>query len=161
MRTGADTDEDSSSIRSFVVIFIACKEEESKTRRRRSPSSSSALERRRRGHEYQNSTYITPILLIKGCCIACYSPPLLLRMMMVQILRFCGSLVSLKILLLIMRVVCALCLSLILILSEFFRSLGFPAFCVCFYEVRNAPCSYRQPGGRGQLFSRRYCTHSV
>ena len=66
-----------------------------------------------------------------------------------------------KILLLIMRVVCALCLSLILILSEFFRSLGFPAFCVCFYEVCNAPCSYRQPGGRGQLLSRRYCKHSV
>ena len=66
-----------------------------------------------------------------------------------------------KILLLIMRVVCALCLSLILILSEFFRSLGFPAFCVCFYEVFNVPSSYRQPGGRGQSFSRRYCTHSV
>ena len=60
-----------------------------------------------------------------------------------------------------MRVVCALCLSLILILSEFFRSLGFPAFCVCFYEVCNVPSSYRQPGGRGQLLSRRYCTHSV
>ena len=82
-------------------------------------------------------------------------------MMMVQILRFCGSLVSLKILLLIMRVVCALCLSLILILSEFFRSLGFPAFCVCFYELCNSPRSYRQPDGNGQLLSRRYCKHSV
>ena len=52
---------------------------------------------------------------------------------MVQILRFCGSLVSLKYyLLLIIRVICALCLSLILILSEFFRSLGFPAF-VCVF----------------------------
>ena len=24
----------------------------------------------------------------------------------------------------------------------------------------NSPSSYRQPDGRGQLFSRRYCTHS-
>ena len=105
--------------------------------------------------------YITTILVIKGCFIACYSPLLLLLMMMVQILRFCGSLVSLKILLLIMRVVCALCLSLILILSEFFRSLGFPAFCVCFYELCNSPRSYRQPDGNGQLLSRRYWKHSV
>ena len=25
----------------------------------------------------------------------------------------------------------------------------------------NSPCSYRQPSGRGQLLSRRYCTQSV
>ena len=25
----------------------------------------------------------------------------------------------------------------------------------------NSPSSYRQPGGRGQFLSRRYCTHSV
>ena len=28
-------------------------------------------------------------------------------------------------------------------------------------ESYNVPPSYRQPGGRGQLLSRRYCTHSV
>ncbi len=28
--------------------------------------------------------------------------------------------------------------------------------CAC-----STPCSYRQPGGRGQFLSRRYCTHSV
>ena len=32
---------------------------------------------------------------------------------------------------------------------------------LCVYEVCNSPYSYRQPGGRGQLLSRRYCTHSV
>ena len=37
------------------------------------------------------------------------------------------------------------------------------AVCVCarVYDVCNTPSSYRQPGGRGQLLSRRYCTHSV
>ena len=28
------------------------------------------------------------------------------------------------------------------------------------YDVCKVPSSYRQPGGRGQLLSRRYCTHS-
>ena len=28
------------------------------------------------------------------------------------------------------------------------------------YDVCSSPCSYRQPVGRGQLLSRRYCTHS-
>ena len=29
-----------------------------------------------------------------------------------------------------------------------------------YYGVRSSPSSYRQPGGRGQLWSRRYCKHS-
>jgi hypothetical protein len=34
--------------------------------------------------------------------------------------------------------------------------------CMFYYEgVCKVPCSYRQPSGRGQLLSRRYCTHSV
>ena len=28
------------------------------------------------------------------------------------------------------------------------------------YDVCSSPCSYRQPVGRGQLLSRRYCKHS-
>ena len=31
---------------------------------------------------------------------------------------------------------------------------------MCVYELCNLPRSYRQPGGNGQLLSRRYCTHS-
>ena len=36
------------------------------------------------------------------------------------------------------------------------------AVCECarVYDVCNTPSSYRQPGGRGQSLSRRYCTHS-
>ena len=34
------------------------------------------------------------------------------------------------------------------------------AFTIRLYDVRNVPSSYRQPGGRGQLLSRRYRTHS-
>ena len=33
-------------------------------------------------------------------------------------------------------------------------------FTIRLYDVRNVPSSYRQPGGRGQLLSRRYRTHS-
>ena len=33
-------------------------------------------------------------------------------------------------------------------------------FMIRLYDVRNVPSSYRQPGGRGQLLSRRYRTHS-
>ena len=31
---------------------------------------------------------------------------------------------------------------------------------MCVYELCNFPRSYRQPGGNGQLLSKRYCTHS-
>ena len=53
-----------------------------------------------------------------------------------------------------------------LLLHEFCISLSVSlSLCECmFYHyegVCKVPCSYRQPSGRGQLLSRRYCTHSV
>ena len=52
-----------------------------------------------------------------------------------------------------------------LLLHEFCISLSVSlSLCECmfYYEgVCKVPCSYRQPSGRGQLLSRRYCKHSV
>ena len=53
-----------------------------------------------------------------------------------------------------------------LLLHEFCISLSVSlSLCECmFYHYEGAckvPCSYRQPSGRGQLLSRRYCKHSV
>jgi hypothetical protein len=51
-----------------------------------------------------------------------------------------------------------------LLLHEFCISLSVSlSLCECmfYYEgVCKVPCSYRQPGGRGQVLSRRYCKHS-
>ena len=51
-----------------------------------------------------------------------------------------------------------------LLLHEFCISLSVSlSLCECmfYYEgVCKVPCSYRQPSGRGQLLSRRYCKHS-
>ena len=64
---------------------------------------------------------------------------------------------SFKILLLSIRVVRALCLS----LSHSLKILSLFVYpCIRVYRLRNTPPSYRQPSGRGQLFSRRYCTQS-
>ena len=52
-----------------------------------------------------------------------------------------------------------------LLLHEFCISLSVSlSLCECMFYYEGAckvPCSYRQPSGRGQLLSRRYCTHSV
>ena len=61
------------------------------------------------------------------------------------------------------RVVACLFFTSLVLCFSFFLSffLSFSLFvCVCVYEVCKVPSSYRQPIGRGQSLSRRYCKQS-